>query len=114
MQPFGAAFRGLNRKSLQAVAQEIVAFVLGPFRSRADAFARGHHKKRQVVALATLSGQDVIAEAKKVSLALPGELERMQRLFRPWRKEMQAFAFRFRLEELPDCADLHERSGFLL
>ena len=67
-----------------------------------------------MVALAILSGQNIIAEAKEVPLPLARKPECVQRFLRAGREEMQGLAFGFRLEELPDCADLHERKGFFL
>ena len=89
MQPFGAAFRGFYCKGLQAVAEEIVAVILCLFGALANALAGSYNEERQVVTPAVLSGQNIVAKAKEVALPLPGKAERMQRLFRPWRKEMQ-------------------------
>src|SRR5690242_20178779 len=114
MQPFGAAFGSFDGQSLQAVTQEIVAVVFCFFGALADAFTGGHYEEREVVTLAVLSGQNVIAEAEEVALALPGEAKSVQRLLSAWCKKMQRLAFGLRFEELPDRANFHERSGFLL
>src|SRR5689334_10109190 len=110
VQPFGAAFGRFDGESLQAVAEKIIAFVLGLLRALADAFASGDDEKSEVVALAILNGQNIVAEAEEVTLPLPRKVERVQRLFRAGCEEMQEVAFGFGFKELPDRANLHERS----
>src|SRR5262249_1726731 len=73
MQPFGARLRSFDGQGLQAVAEEVVAFVFGFFGALADAFSGGDDEERQVVAAAVLSRQNVIAEAEKIALALARE-----------------------------------------
>src|SRR5207244_10169367 len=46
VHPLGAAFRSFDGKSLQAVAQEIIAFVFCFFGALADALAGRHDEKR--------------------------------------------------------------------
>src|SRR5262249_50238394 len=46
VQPFGAALCHFNNQSLQAVTQEIIAFVLNLLRALANSFANGHDEKR--------------------------------------------------------------------
>src|SRR5256886_10537257 len=47
VHPLGAAFRSFDGKSLQAVAQEIIAFVFCFFGALADALAGRHDEKRE-------------------------------------------------------------------
>src|SRR5215475_9652430 len=71
VQPFGAALCRFNGQSLQAVTQEIVAFVLGLLRTLANSFAGRHDEEREMVALAVFGRQNIIAKAQEVALALP-------------------------------------------
>src|SRR2546430_17581564 len=89
VHPLGAAFRSFDGKSLQAVAQEIIAFVFCFFGALADALAGRHDEKREMVTLSVLGRQEVIAQAEEIALALPGKAERVQGLFRAWRKQKQ-------------------------
>ena len=66
MQPFGARLRSFDGQGLQAVAEEVVAFVFRLFGALADAFAGGADEEREMVALAALARQNIIAEAEKV------------------------------------------------
>src|ERR1051325_3776587 len=59
MQPFGAGFGGFDGQSLQAMAQEIVAFVFCLFGALADTFSSSDDEKREVVALAILDRKSV-------------------------------------------------------
>src|ERR1700740_666626 len=49
VQPFRAAFRAFDGQGLQTVTEEVVAFVLGLFGARTDAFSSGDHEERQMI-----------------------------------------------------------------
>ncbi len=71
MQPFGRPFGGFERQRLQRMGEEKFSFFLGLFRVLADAFTGAHHEQHNMVALALLRLQDVVAQAQPVG-------------FRPW------------------------------
>src|SRR6202007_2171897 len=113
VQPFGAGFGGFDGERLEAVGFEVVAVVLGFFAALADAFAGGHDNKGDVIALAVLGREDIIAEAEKIAEALALEIESVQRRCRTGREKMQRVAFGFGFEKLPDGANLHEFGSFV-
>ena len=68
-----------DRQRLQPVREEILAARLHLFRFLAHTRARRHHEHRQMIALAVLRGQNIIAQAQPVLARLPAEMERVDR-----------------------------------
>src|SRR5579859_201820 len=77
MQPFGAALRRFDSQGLQAVAEKIIPFVFCLFGALTDTFTCCNNKECEVVAAAALRGEDIIAQAKELALALPRKKEGM-------------------------------------
>jgi hypothetical protein len=73
VQPFRAAFHGLNRQRLQPVRPEVVPFVLRLFPAFTHTFSCRYHERRHVVALQVLGPQNVVAQAELVAAFLSFE-----------------------------------------
>ena len=93
---------------------EVVAFVLGFFRSRAHAFPCGGHKYSHLIALAALRCKGIVTETQKIINALSLKAKRVL-----WRataryEKVQRITLRLHFKKLPNSANFHEIGGFSL
>ena len=110
VQPFRAAFGGLDGQRLQAVRLQVLAADLPFFGLLADAGAGGDHEHRQVIAPAFLGVENVVAKAESIVSALAAEAEGVDGSCAAGREQVDGIAVPLGFEELPDGLDLHERA----
>src|ERR1035437_1267195 len=112
VQPLRRGLSGFDGQRLDGVGLEELARLFPLLALFADTSARGDYHERQMIALAVVTFQDVIAQAEPVFAALAAKAEGGNRRLARRREQVDGVAVALGFEELPHRSHFHAARGF--